>query len=86
MTEDEMVAAFIAAHGVTVCPPGAVSKNIKFKGENDEIFAYWELDEWNPGETLYPNVNYDECRPIYDGDEWEPPSYRFGRPLPSACE
>ena len=50
MTQSEMIAAHIAAHGVTVCPPGAVSKNIKFKIEEDEIFAYWELGGWFPGE------------------------------------
>ncbi len=50
MTDAELVAAHIAAHGVTVCPPGAVSKNIKFNSADDEIFAYCELGEWNPGE------------------------------------
>ncbi len=56
MTESEMVAAYIAAHGVTACQPGAVSQSIKFKGErdgifaNDRVFSYWELDGWNPGD------------------------------------
>ncbi len=83
MTEAEMVAEFIAVHGVTVCPPGAVSKNIKFKSPNDEEFAGWELGGWRPGEMLYPKVNYHECRPIYDRDEWIPPIYRSQRPLPN---
>ncbi len=86
MTEPEMVAAYIAAHGVTVCPPGAVSKNIKFKNYADEEFAGWELEGWRPGEMLYPRVNYYECRPNYDSDDWNPPIYRSRRPLPSVCE
>ena len=86
MTESEMVAAFIATHGVTVCPPGAVSMNIKFKISEDEQFAGWELDGWHPGETLYPRMNYYECRPAFDHDDWNPPIYRSRRPLPSACE
>ncbi len=83
MTEPEMVAAYIAVHGVTLCPLGAVSKNIKFKIKEDEVFAGWELDGWRPGEMLYPKVNYHECRPIYDRDEWVPPIYRSQRPLPN---
>ncbi len=82
MTEPEMVAAYIAAHGVIVCPPGAVSKIIKFKGEHDRAFAGWELSGWRPGESLYPKMTYQECRPIYDRYEWTPPIYRSRRPLP----
>ncbi len=55
MTDAELVAAHIAAHGVTVCPPGAVSTDIKFKSWDDEVFAGWELDGWRPGEMRYPD-------------------------------
>ncbi len=71
MTEPEMVAAYIAAHGVTVCPPGAVSKNIKFKIAEDEIFAYWELGGWNPGEMpemRWPNHSGGSA--VLDMREW----------------
>ena len=83
MTEPEMVSAYIAAHGVTVCQPGAVSKHIKFKFDDDQEFAGWELYGWRPGETLYPRLGYHECRPIYDRDDWVPPIYRSQRPLPT---
>ncbi len=83
MTEPEMVAAYISVHGVTVCPFGAVSENIKFKSSGGEEFAPWEHDGWRPGEALYPRVNYHECRPIYDRDEWVPPIYRSQKPLPN---
>ncbi len=72
MTEPEMVAAYIAAHGVTLCPLGAVSKNIKFKIKEDEAFAGWELGGWRPGEMRYPDISYMAGRPVYDADDWKP--------------
>ncbi len=55
MTDADLVAAHIAAHGVTVCPLGAVSKHIKFKFDDDKEFAGWELRGWRPGEMPYPD-------------------------------
>ena len=81
MTEPEMVAAHIAAHGVTVCPPGAVSKHIKFPSTGDETFAYWELGDWNPGELDFEFWIYGGS-PKHDmREEWIPPELAREMPV-----
>ena len=75
-----MVAAHIAAHGVTLCPLGATSKHIKFIDLDDEMFAYWELGNWNPGEI---DPEFRECGGSYEydmRDEWTAP--RMAREMP----
>ena len=81
MTEPEMVAAHIAAHGVTVCPPGAVSKHIKFKSREIEAFSGWELDGWRPNEPVY---EFRECDGSSERDmreEWTHPEMAREMPV-----
>ena len=85
MTDAELVAAHIAAHGVTMCPPGAVSKNIKFKSWDDEVFAGWEMDGWRPGEMPY----YDHAggSPEHDTrEEWVAPEMPREMPADEAMK